>query len=106
MAWKIGPALATGCTVILKPSEFTPLTALYMAKLVDEAGFPAGTFNLVNGYGATVGQAMADHHGIEKVRLNNPARIPALTKGHDVRSPSRAARSLAARSWRPRPSPT
>lgn len=79
MAWKIGPALATGCTVILKPSEFTPLTALYMAKLVDEAGFPAGTFNLVNGYGATVGQAMADHHGIEKVRLNHPARIPALT---------------------------
>ena len=68
MVWKIGPALATGCTIVLKPSEFTPLTALYMSKLIDEAGFPAGVFNLVNGYGHIVGQSMADHMGIEKVQ--------------------------------------
>lgn len=67
MVWKIGPALATGCSVVLKPSEFTPLSALYMASLIDQAGFPAGSFNLVNGYGGTVGQAMAEHNGIEKV---------------------------------------
>ena len=48
MAWKIGPALATGCAVVLKPSEFTPLTALYMSKLIHEAGFPAGAFNLAS----------------------------------------------------------
>ena len=67
MAWKIGPALATGCAIVLKPSEFTPLTALYMSELIHEAGFPPGVFNLVNGYGHIVGQSMADHMGIEKV---------------------------------------
>lgn len=66
-AWKIGPALAVGCAIIIKPSEFTPLTALYMSKLIHEAGFPPGVFNLVNGYGNTVGQAIAEHNGIEKV---------------------------------------
>ena len=72
MAWKLGPALATGCTIILKPSEFTPLTALYMSELIHEAGFPAGVFNLVNGYGATVGQAISEHEGIEKVCARAP----------------------------------
>lgn len=67
MIWKIGPALATGCSIILKPSEFTPLSALLMAKLIDEAGFPAGSFNLVNGYGGTVGQALSEHMDIDKV---------------------------------------
>ena len=67
MAWKIGPALATGCAIVLKPSEFTPLTALYMSELIHEAGFPAGVFNLVNGYGSTVGQAISEHPAIEKV---------------------------------------
>ena len=75
MAWKIGPALATGCTVVLKPSEFTPLTALYMAKLIDEAGFPAGSFNLINGYGHTVGQAIADHPTIEKVAFTGSTLV-------------------------------
>ncbi|KAI1783727.1 aldehyde dehydrogenase [Ganoderma leucocontextum] len=75
MAWKIGPALATGCTVVLKPSEFTPLTALYMAKLVDQAGFPAGSFNLINGYGHIVGQAIAEHPNIEKVAFTGSTLI-------------------------------
>ena len=67
MAWKIGPALATGCAIVLKPSEFTPLTALYMSELIHEAGFPPGVFNLVNGFGSTVGQAISEHPDIEKV---------------------------------------
>ncbi|KAG5645864.1 hypothetical protein DXG03_005206 [Asterophora parasitica] len=67
LSWKIGPALATGNTVVLKPSEVTPLTALRLADLVNEAGFPPGVLNIVNGYGHTVGQAIAEHPSIEKV---------------------------------------
>lgn len=70
MCWKIGPALATGNTIVLKPSEFTPLTALLAAKLIDEAGFPPGVVNVVNGYGDTVGQAIAEHMHIGKVRFS------------------------------------
>ncbi|KAI0762240.1 aldehyde dehydrogenase [Fomes fomentarius] len=75
MAWKIGPALATGCAVILKPSEYTPLTALFMSKLIHDAGFPAGVFNLVNGYGQTVGQAISEHPGIEKVAFTGSTLV-------------------------------
>jgi len=67
VSWKIGPALATGNTVILKPSEITPLTALYLADLINKAGFPPGVLNIVNGYGSTVGSAIAAHPSIMKV---------------------------------------
>ncbi|KAF6744112.1 aldehyde dehydrogenase [Ephemerocybe angulata] len=67
LAWKIAPAMACGNTVVLKPSEFTPLTALRLADLVNEAGFPPGTLNIVNGYGSSVGQAISEHMQIEKV---------------------------------------
>jgi len=52
LSWKLGPALATGNTIVLKPSEITPLTALKVAELVNEAGFPPGVVNILNGYGA------------------------------------------------------
>ncbi|RXW14222.1 hypothetical protein EST38_g11633 [Candolleomyces aberdarensis] len=67
LSWKIAPAIATGNTIVLKPSEITPLTALKFASLINEAGFPPGVINIVNGYGSTVGQAISEHHGIEKV---------------------------------------
>jgi aldehyde dehydrogenase (NAD+) len=67
LAWKIGPALATGNTIVLKPSELTPFTALKVAEYVAEAGFPAGVVNIVNGYGNTVGQAISEHPHIRKV---------------------------------------
>ena len=67
LSWKVAPALAAGNAVVLKPSEFTPMTALFFAKLVREAGFPPGVFNIVNGYGHTVGQAIAEHPRIQKV---------------------------------------
>lgn len=67
LSWKVGPALAAGNTVVLKPSEFTPLTALLFAQLIVEAGFPAGVVNVVVGYGPTVGEAISHHMGIEKV---------------------------------------
>ncbi|KIP05757.1 hypothetical protein PHLGIDRAFT_91685 [Phlebiopsis gigantea 11061_1 CR5-6] len=67
LSWKLGPALAAGNTIILKPSEFTPLTALLAAKLTQEAGFPPGVVNIINGYGSTVGNAISHHMHIEKV---------------------------------------
>lgn len=73
MAWKLGPALATGNSVILKPSEFTPLTALYTAGLIAKAGFPPGVVNVINGYGSTVGEAMTSHMDIEKVKPTTPS---------------------------------
>ena len=75
MAWKIGPALATGNVIILKPSEFTPLSALRMVSLIEEAGFPPGVVNVVNGYGATAGQAIAEHMGIGKVAFTGSTLV-------------------------------
>lgn len=65
--WKIAPALATGNAVVLKPSEVTPLSALKLAELVKEAGFPDGVFNVVTGYGWDAGQAINEHSLIGKV---------------------------------------
>ncbi|QHO74100.1 aldehyde dehydrogenase family protein [Bradyrhizobium sp. CCBAU 051011] len=67
VASKVAPALATGCTVVLKPSEIAPLSAMLFAEIVDSAGAPAGVFNLVNGDGPTVGEAIAAHPGIDMV---------------------------------------
>src|SRR3954471_21218486 len=66
-AWKWGPALATGCTVVLKPAEQTPLTALRVAELAQEAGFPDGVLNVVPGYGPTAGAALTAHMDVDKV---------------------------------------
>jgi aldehyde dehydrogenase (NAD+) len=66
-SWKLAPALAAGCTMVMKTSEKTPLTALFVSKLVKEAGFPAGVVNTLSGYGPTCGQAIAKHPGIDKV---------------------------------------
>jgi aldehyde dehydrogenase (NAD+) len=65
--WKIGPALATGCTIVLKPAEEAPLTALRLGELILEAGIPEGVVNIVPGYGDTAGAALAAHHGVDKV---------------------------------------
>ena len=67
VASKTAPALATGCTVVLKPSEIAPLSAMLLAEIIDEAGLPAGVFNLVNGDGPTVGEAIAAHPEIDMV---------------------------------------
>jgi aldehyde dehydrogenase (NAD+) len=67
VASKLAPALATGCTVVLKPSEIAPLSAMMLADIIDDAGLPAGVFNLVNGDGPTVGEAIASHPEIDMV---------------------------------------
>jgi acyl-CoA reductase-like NAD-dependent aldehyde dehydrogenase len=66
-AWKVAPALACGCTVILKPSEETPLTALYLAHLSAEIGFPQGVLNVITGFGHTVGDALVKNKSIQKI---------------------------------------
>ncbi|WP_411036922.1 aldehyde dehydrogenase family protein [Shinella sp. BYT-45] len=66
-AWKVAPALAAGCTMVLKPSELTPLTALELAAIADEAGLPPGVLNIVTGLGAEAGQPLADHPGVDKL---------------------------------------
>ncbi|HSW18177.1 MAG TPA: aldehyde dehydrogenase family protein [Ramlibacter sp.] len=65
--WKIAPAIAAGCTIVMKPAEQTPLTALRLAELALEAGLPPGVLNIVTGYGSTAGNAIAAHPGIDKV---------------------------------------
>jgi acyl-CoA reductase-like NAD-dependent aldehyde dehydrogenase len=66
-AWKLGPALACGNTVVLKPAEQTPLSALYLATLIKEAGFPPGVVNVVPGYGKTAGSVLAGHQSVDKI---------------------------------------
>jgi phenylacetaldehyde dehydrogenase len=73
--WKIGPALATGCSVVLKPAEDTPLSALRLAELALEAGFPKGALNVVTGYGHTAGAALAAHPGVDKIAFTGSTAV-------------------------------
>jgi aldehyde dehydrogenase (NAD+) len=75
---KVGPALAAGCTMVLKPSEIAPLSALIFAEILDEAGVPPGVFNLVNGDGPHVGQALASHPGVDMVSFTGSTRAGIL----------------------------
>src|ERR1039458_9137601 len=77
-AWKLGPALATGCTVVLKPAEQTPLSALLLAELMAEAGFPDGVVNVVPGYGETAGAALAAHPDVDKVAFTGSTEVGKL----------------------------
>ncbi|XP_055907693.1 aldehyde dehydrogenase X, mitochondrial [Eupeodes corollae] len=75
LAWKWGPALATGCTIVLKPAEQTPLSALYMGALSKEAGFPPGVINIITGYGPTAGAAISMHKDIQKVAFTGSVDV-------------------------------
>lgn len=77
-AWKLGAALAMGCTVVLKPAEQTPLSALYLATLIQEAGFPAGVVNVVPGFGETAGAALVDHPQIDKIAFTGSTEVGKL----------------------------
>ena len=77
-AWKLGPALATGCTVVLKPAEQTPLTALRLGELICEAGFPDGVVNIVPGYGETAGAALAAHNDVDKCAFTGSTEVGKL----------------------------
>ncbi len=77
--WKIAPALACGCTVVLKPAEITPLSALMIGELALEAGIPAGVLNVVPGFGQVAGQAIVDHPDVDKVTFTGSPRV-----GHQI----------------------
>jgi acyl-CoA reductase-like NAD-dependent aldehyde dehydrogenase len=74
IAAKVAPAIATGCTVVLKPSEVVPLNAFVLAEIFDELGIPAGVFNLVTGFGPVVGEAIAGHPGVDAVSFTGSTR--------------------------------
>ena len=74
LSWKLAPALATGCTMVTKPSDHTPVTALELAKLVTEAGIPDGVFNVITGNGPAVGRALVRHPGVDKVAFTGSTK--------------------------------
>jgi phenylacetaldehyde dehydrogenase len=79
-AWKLGPALAAGCTVVLKPAEQTPLSALRLGELIREAGFPEGVVNIVTGYG-NAGAALAAHPDVDKIAFTGSTEVGKLIVG-------------------------
>ncbi|HEY0003346.1 MAG TPA: aldehyde dehydrogenase family protein [Pyrinomonadaceae bacterium] len=74
-AWKLAPALAAGNTIVLKPAEQTPVNAMELGKLIQEAGFPDGVVNIVPGYGETAGAALASHKGIDKIAFTGSTEV-------------------------------
>jgi aldehyde dehydrogenase (NAD+) len=74
LTWKLAPALATGCTMVVKPSDHTPVTALELAELVTEAGIPDGVFNVITGNGPAVGRALVRHPGVDKVAFTGSTK--------------------------------
>lgn len=77
-AWKLAPALAVGCTCVLKPAEQTPLTALRLGELIQEAGFPDGVVNIVTGFGETAGAALAAHPDVDKIAFTGSTAVGKL----------------------------
>src|SRR4051794_2475705 len=77
-AWKLGPALAAGCTVVLKPAEQTPLSALRIGELIQEAGFPEGVVNIIPGFGETAGAAISEHYDVDKVAFTGSTEVGKL----------------------------
>src|ERR1700761_7687884 len=77
-AWKIAPALAAGCTIVLKAAEQTPMTALRLAELIQEAGIPAGVVNILTGFGETAGAALAAHPDVDKVAFTGSTEVGKL----------------------------
>ncbi|MHA7971721.1 aldehyde dehydrogenase family protein [Rhizobium sp. CAU 1783] len=90
-SWKVAPALAAGCTMVLKPSELTPLTALELAGIAEEVGLPAGVLNVVTGFGLDAGQPLSEHPGVDKLAFTGSvptgARIMAAA-ARDIKNVS------------------
>jgi aldehyde dehydrogenase (NAD+) len=95
---KVAPAIAAGCTVVLKPSELSPLSALLFAQLVHDAGLPPGVFNLVNGSGAEVGAAMAAHGDIDMISITGSNRAGALVAQAAAPTVKRVTQELGGKS--------
>ncbi|QHO72345.1 aldehyde dehydrogenase family protein [Bradyrhizobium sp. CCBAU 051011] len=95
---KVGPALAAGCTVVLKPSELSPLSALLFAEVMDDAGCPPGVFNLVNGTGPIVGAALASHPQVDMISITGSTRAGVLVAQAAAPTVKRVAQELGGKS--------
>ncbi|MBI3154178.1 MAG: aldehyde dehydrogenase family protein [Burkholderiales bacterium] len=95
---KVGPALAAGCTIVLKPSELSPLSALLFAEVMHDAGIPAGVFNLVNGRGPEVGAALATHPDVDMISITGSTRAGVLVAQAAAPTVKRVAQELGGKS--------
>lgn len=96
--WKLGAALATGCTVVLKPAEQTPLSALYLAELIEQAGFPAGVVNIVPGFGETAGQPLVDHPLVDKIAFTGSTEVGKMIMTNAAKTLKRVTLELGGKS--------
>ncbi|WP_018237466.1 aldehyde dehydrogenase family protein [Ensifer sp. BR816] len=97
-AWKVAPALAAGCTVVLKPAEVTSLTALELAAIADEAGLPPGVLNIVTGSGSVAGQAIIDHRGVDKLAFTGSGPVGSKIMAAAARDIKRVSLELGGKS--------
>jgi aldehyde dehydrogenase (NAD+) len=97
-AWKLAPALAAGCTIVLKPSEYTSASALEFARLIEQAGFPAGVVNIVTGFGAEVGMPLVEHPLVAKVAFTGSDRTGQLIYEHAAKGLKRVSMELGGKS--------
>lgn len=96
--WKLGAALATGCTVVLKPAEQTPLSALYLAELIQEAGFPEGVVNIIPGFGESAGQPLVDHPQVDKIAFTGSTEIGKMIMEKAAKTLKRVTLELGGKS--------
>ncbi|MEA2293420.1 MAG: (Z)-2-((N-methylformamido)methylene)-5-hydroxybutyrolactone dehydrogenase [Solirubrobacteraceae bacterium] len=98
LMWKLAPALAAGCTMVVKPSDYTPVSALELARRVEEAGFPAGVFNVVTGVGPAVGKALVAHPGVDKVAFTGSTAVGVEVGAAAMRGLTRVSLELGGKS--------
>ena len=98
VSWKWGPALAAGCTIVMKPAEQTPLTALRMGELALEAGIPEGVINLVPGYGPGAGSSLVDHPGVDKIAFTGSTEVGKIIMKNAASSLKRVTLELGGKS--------
>ena len=96
--WKLGAALATGCTIVLKPAEQTPLSALYLGQLVLEAGIPAGVLNIIPGYGETAGAPLVDHPDVDKIAFTGSTPVGKMIMRQAANSVKKISLELGGKS--------
>jgi len=97
-AWKLGPALAAGCTVVLKPAEQTPMTALELARIAADAGVPEGVLNVVPGFGETAGAALVRHPGVDKIAFTGSTPVGKLIQRQAADTLKRVSLELGGKS--------
>src|SRR5215468_3573335 len=98
LTWKLAPALAAGCTVVAKPSDYTPVSTLVLAELVAEAGFPPGVVNVVTGWGPAVGKALTSHPGVDKIAFTGSTEVGKLIAHAAADNLTRVALELGGKS--------